>query len=199
MGEGAKRTRLFSVGNVNSQIPCGRFGVLMCFFQGTRHQLMFIGAHVSIAGGLPNAVARAIELECDSLQIFNQSPRAWRPQNHSDEAIAEFREGIEASRIEAVLIHAVYLINAASLEDEVRSKSLRGAEGSARAGRPDRRGGRRPPPRLAEAAGLREVHGRGGARRSASAWPRPSAVRSCSRTLPAPAAPSGATSRSSPA
>jgi len=125
VGDGAKRTRLFSVGNVNSQIPCGRFGVLMCFFQGTRHQLMFIGAHVSIAGGLPNAVARAIELECDSLQIFNQSPRAWRPQNHSDEAIAEFREGIAASRIGPVLIHAVYLINAASLEDEVRSKSLR--------------------------------------------------------------------------
>jgi deoxyribonuclease-4 len=85
---------------------------------------MLIGAHVSIAGGLPNAVARAIELECDSIQIFNQSSRAWRPQNHSDEAVAEFCEGIESSRVGPVLIHAVYLINAASLEREVRTKSL---------------------------------------------------------------------------
>ena len=99
VGEGAKRTFLGSGG-------------------------MLIGAHVSIAGGLPNAVARGVELECDAIQIFNQSSRQWKPQNHSDDQIAEFRDGIESSRIESVLIHAVYLINAASLEDEVRSKSL---------------------------------------------------------------------------
>ncbi len=85
---------------------------------------MLIGAHVSIAGGLPNAVTRGVELECDAIQIFNQSSRAWKSQNHSDEAVAEFTEGIKASRVGPVLIHAVYLINAASLEDEVRSKSL---------------------------------------------------------------------------
>ena len=85
---------------------------------------MFIGAHVSIAGGLPHAVSRGVELECDAIQIFNQSSRAWKPQNHTDEAVAEFREGFEASRIGSVLIHAVYLINAASLEEEVRTKSL---------------------------------------------------------------------------
>lgn len=67
---------------------------------------------------------RGLERECDSIQIFNQSSRAWKPQAHADEAVSRFRDGIESSRIESVLIHAVYLINAASLEDEIRSKSL---------------------------------------------------------------------------
>jgi deoxyribonuclease-4 len=91
---------------------------------------MLIGAHVSIAGGLPNAVARGIEFECDAIQIFNQSSRQWKPQVHSDEAVAEFVEGVESSRIESVLIHAVYLINAASLDHEVRSKSLQALKGA---------------------------------------------------------------------
>jgi deoxyribonuclease IV len=85
---------------------------------------MLIGAHVSIAGGLPNAIGRGLELKCDAIQIFNQSSRAWKPQVHSDADVAEFRGTIANSRIEAVLIHAVYLINAASLEKEVRAKSL---------------------------------------------------------------------------
>ena len=105
VGEGAKRTFLVSFS-------------------------MFIGAHVSIAGGLPNAVARGVELECDAIQIFNQSSRAWKPQNHSNEAVFEFNEAIAESRIESVLIHAVYLINAASLEREVRSKSLQALKAS---------------------------------------------------------------------
>ncbi|MDQ3730169.1 MAG: deoxyribonuclease IV [Actinomycetota bacterium] len=85
---------------------------------------MLIGAHVSIAGGLPNAVARGVDLECDAIQIFNQSSRAWRPQTFKDSDVAAFCDGIASSRVEAVLIHAVYLINAASLEREVRGKSI---------------------------------------------------------------------------
>jgi len=89
---------------------------------------MLIGAHVSIAGGLPNAIPRGVELECDAIQIFNQSSRAWKPQNHTDEAVAEFREAMASSRVASVLIHAAYLINAASLETEVRRKSLAALE-----------------------------------------------------------------------
>ena len=85
---------------------------------------MLIGAHVSIAGGLPNAATRGVEFECEAIQIFNQSSRAWKPQEHTDEAVAQFREAIDASPIRSVLIHAVYLINPASLEAEVRAKSL---------------------------------------------------------------------------
>ena len=85
---------------------------------------VLIGAHVSIAGGLANAVERGVETESDAIQIFNQSSRMWRPNVYSDDDVAEFRSGIKESRIESVVIHAVYLINAASLEDEIRGKSI---------------------------------------------------------------------------
>jgi len=85
---------------------------------------MLIGAHVSSAGGLPRAIARGEEIGADSIQIFNQSPRMWRPTVYSDADIAAFREAREPSRIGAVLIHAVYLINPASEDRELRDKSL---------------------------------------------------------------------------
>ena len=91
---------------------------------------MLIGAHVSIAGGLRNAVERGIERECDSIQIFHQSSRAWRPNVYTDDDVAEFSAALGASRIESVAIHAVYLINCASGEDEIRAKSLTAIKGA---------------------------------------------------------------------
>jgi deoxyribonuclease-4 len=85
---------------------------------------MLIGGHVSTAGGLANAVTRGSDIGCSSIQIFNQSPRAWRPTRYTEENFAEFREAMDASAIAAVIIHAVYLINTATLNDEVRVKSL---------------------------------------------------------------------------
>jgi deoxyribonuclease-4 len=85
---------------------------------------MLLGAHVSPAGGLANAVERGTERGCETIQIFHQSPRAWRPTNHSEADFAAFREAMDASDIEAVLIHAVYLINTASEDPELREKSL---------------------------------------------------------------------------
>jgi deoxyribonuclease-4 len=85
---------------------------------------MLIGAHVSSAGGLDRAVDRAEEMGAEAIQIFNQSPRAWRPTRYTDEDFAAFRERLEASPVESVYIHAVYLINVASDDKEVRRKSL---------------------------------------------------------------------------
>jgi deoxyribonuclease-4 len=84
---------------------------------------MLIGAHVSQAGGLPKAVQRGVERDCRAIQIFNQSPRMWRPTAYTEDDFAEFREAIDASPIEAVLIHAVYLLNCASEDPEIRDKS----------------------------------------------------------------------------
>jgi deoxyribonuclease IV len=91
---------------------------------------VLIGAHVSIAGGLANAVERGVEREADAIQIFHQSSRAWRPNVYSDADVTEFRESLDASRIESVAIHAVYLINCASREAEVRRKSLQALKGA---------------------------------------------------------------------
>jgi deoxyribonuclease-4 len=86
---------------------------------------MLIGAHVSTAGGLAKAVERGQERGCESIQIFNQSPRMWRPTKHGEADFAEFRERMAASKsVEAVIIHAVYLINCATKDKELRKKSL---------------------------------------------------------------------------
>jgi deoxyribonuclease-4 len=85
---------------------------------------MLIGAHVSQAGGLDKAVARGVERGCEAIQIFNQSPRMWRPTAYSEDDYAAFRDALGASPIKAVLIHAVYLLNCASEDREIRQKSL---------------------------------------------------------------------------
>ena len=85
---------------------------------------MLIGGHVSPAGGLPKAHARGVERGCDAIQVFHQSPRAWRPTNHREEDIERFRELMADGPIESFLIHAVYLINCASRDREIRRKSL---------------------------------------------------------------------------
>lgn len=85
---------------------------------------MLIGAHVSTAGGLDKAIGRGVELGCESIQIFNQSPRMWRPTGYGPDDFAAFREAMDDSPIEAVAIHAVYLINCATTDRELRVKSL---------------------------------------------------------------------------
>jgi deoxyribonuclease IV len=85
---------------------------------------MLIGAHVSTAGGLDKAIERGTELGCESIQIFNQSPRMWRPTKYGPDDFAAFKESMAASPVEAVVIHAVYLINCATTDSELRKKSL---------------------------------------------------------------------------
>jgi deoxyribonuclease-4 len=85
---------------------------------------MLIGAHVSPSGGLPKAIERGVQRGCTAIQIFNQSPRMWRPTAYADEDFAAFREAMASSPVKAVLIHAVYLVNCASEETEIRAKSL---------------------------------------------------------------------------
>ena len=85
---------------------------------------MMIGAHVSPAGGPANAIARGEERACTAIQFFNQSPRAWRPRVYSEEEIAAYHEAIAGSEVDALLIHAVYLLNCASEDTEIRDKSL---------------------------------------------------------------------------
>jgi deoxyribonuclease-4 len=95
---------------------------------------MLIGAHVSTAGGLVNAHERGVELGCDAIQVFNQSPRMWRPTTWKDDDIAEFRARMKKGPIKSVVIHAVYLINCATKDKEMRKKSLASLTHSLRMG-----------------------------------------------------------------
>jgi len=85
---------------------------------------LLIGAHVSTAGGLSKAVQRGADLGCEAIQVFHQSPRAWRPTAYSERDFAQFRTAIDGSPLRSVVIHAVYLINCASKERPTRSKSI---------------------------------------------------------------------------
>jgi deoxyribonuclease IV len=95
---------------------------------------MLIGAHVSPAGGLPKAIERGVERGCCAIQIFNQSPRMWKASVYRAEDVAAFREALAASPIDAVLIHAVYLLNCASEDPDIRAKSLASLTNSLRVG-----------------------------------------------------------------
>ena len=85
---------------------------------------MLIGAHVSPAGGPAKAVERGAALGAQAIQIFNQNPRAWKPTFYSDEQVAAYHEALAASPVDGLLIHAVYLLNAASDDAEIREKTL---------------------------------------------------------------------------
>jgi deoxyribonuclease-4 len=85
---------------------------------------MQIGAHISSAGGIDKAIDRAVDLGADSVQVFTQSPRTWRPTNHDPASFDRFREKRAEAGIEGVLCHALYLCNLAAPDDAVYEKSV---------------------------------------------------------------------------
>jgi len=95
---------------------------------------MLIGAHVSPAGGVQKTIERGVERHCEAIQIFNQSPRTWRGSTYDEEQVAAFKQARAASPVKAVLIHAIYLLNCASEDREIREKSLASLVSSLRAG-----------------------------------------------------------------
>jgi len=95
---------------------------------------MLIGVHVSPAGGPAKAVERGVERGARSFQIFNQNPRQWKPREYSAEDVAGFRAAMADSDVDALLIHAVYLLNPASEDADFREKTLASLTTSLRAG-----------------------------------------------------------------
>jgi deoxyribonuclease-4 len=85
---------------------------------------MLFGAHVSSSGGIWQAIDRAQAIRCEAVQVFTQSPRMWRPTNHTPEAVARFRERREEARIRSVVCHALYLVNLASPDPVIHEKSV---------------------------------------------------------------------------
>jgi deoxyribonuclease-4 len=85
---------------------------------------VLIGAHVSSSGGIHTAIDRAEAMGADSVQVFTQSPRAWRPTNHPPENFERFKERRAETGIGGVLCHALYLVNLASPKDDFYEKSV---------------------------------------------------------------------------
>ena len=82
-----------------------------------------LGAHVSSAGGIHKAVERAVDLGAESFQIFGAAPQMWRRKHHPDEDTESYRQQFKQAKLKASFIHAVYLINLASPDDELLRKS----------------------------------------------------------------------------
>src|SRR5262249_3165947 len=85
--------------------------------------IMLIGAHVSTGGGLVRAIERAEDARCEAIQIFNQSPRMWRPARCTGDVFRDCRDAMASSSSEVVAIHMIYLINPAAKDREMRHKS----------------------------------------------------------------------------
>jgi len=83
-----------------------------------------IGAHVSTSGGIHKAIDRIEAIGGDAVQLFTQSPRAWRPTNHDPATFDRFRERRAEVGLNGVLCHALYLCNLAAPNDDVYEKSV---------------------------------------------------------------------------
>ena len=82
-----------------------------------------LGVHVSIAGGLLEAVARAKRLGCTTMQIFSRSPRGGKAQALSREQVARFDAERRSAGIEPLAVHGPYIINLASPEASMWKRS----------------------------------------------------------------------------
>ena len=85
---------------------------------------MRIGAHMSVAGGVSNAIARAQLHGCEALQIFTKNANQWLGKPLPEEEIRIFRERAEASGIRPIVSHASYLINLATANPALRAQSI---------------------------------------------------------------------------
>src|SRR5437588_7846343 len=85
---------------------------------------MPIGAHVSIAGKIYEAIPRAQVLGCECLQIFYGSPRQWRLVSYPPEDLAEFRRRRAEAGLDPLVAHAPYLVNLGSADPRLRQRSI---------------------------------------------------------------------------
>jgi len=82
---------------------------------------VLFGAHCG--GGVKGAIDRAVEIGADAVQLFVQSPRAWRFPDHDPAVLAACRERRAETGMGAVFVHALYLINLASEKPDFYEKS----------------------------------------------------------------------------
>jgi deoxyribonuclease-4 len=86
-------------------------------------QLPPLGAHVSVAGGMPSAIERATALGCTAAQVFVKNANQWQGRELSEAEVAAFRAARAASRVGPLVAHASYLINLCSADPALLARS----------------------------------------------------------------------------
>jgi len=84
---------------------------------------LYLGAHMSIAGGVSNAILQGEEFGCDTIQIFVKSSNQWKAKPLSDEDIRRFHDEQKRTGIGPVIAHDSYLINLCSPDKALLEKS----------------------------------------------------------------------------
>ncbi len=84
----------------------------------------YLGAHMSISGGIHLAPDRGVQAGCGVIQVFTQNANQWRGKPVSDADAALFREKWQESGLHEIVSHDIYLVNLAAPAGEVRDKSL---------------------------------------------------------------------------
>ena len=85
---------------------------------------MRLGLHLSIQGSIDRVVDRAVERNCNTLQMFSRNPRGWHSKKLNPKEVENFKTKLSESGIQPVFIHTPYLLNLASPKDDVYTKSV---------------------------------------------------------------------------
>jgi deoxyribonuclease-4 len=86
--------------------------------------MLKVGAHVSVAGGVDNAVDRQVDVGGNCGQIFTHSPQVWQEPNVDGDVADAFRSGIADASLGPWVIHSSYLVNLCTPKDDLREKSV---------------------------------------------------------------------------
>ncbi len=86
--------------------------------------MLLLGAHLSIAGGVSQAFARAEELGCTAMQIFTKNASQWRSKPLPATEIEAFATAWEKSQVASVTAHDSYLINLAVADSDKQNRSI---------------------------------------------------------------------------
>ena len=85
---------------------------------------MLLGAHMSIAGGDDKAIERGAALSCTAIQLFTKNANQWKGKPFEKKEIERFAALRKESNIFRILAHNAYLINLASSNNSLRTKSI---------------------------------------------------------------------------
>ncbi len=86
--------------------------------------MLKLGCHVSITGSIDQAVDRALELKCNTFQIFTRNPRGWRFKELGEDEVGEFLRKVRENEIVEPVTHMPYLPNLASPRADIYKLSL---------------------------------------------------------------------------
>ncbi len=86
--------------------------------------IMRLGIHVSTSGGIDKAVDRALEIGCNTFQIFVSNPRGWKPTTQKGNGLQLFKAKYNKAKMSGAVSHSIYLINLASPKEELRELSM---------------------------------------------------------------------------